>query len=658
MSDTLTSLGQAGQDRPDTGNGNLLQGTKDKQLLSEAEQLFNDCKQQRWQFERIWYQNLAFYYGHQNLRWLNRSGGQADRMVEPPAPSWRVRMVINKIRPLVRKELAKLTKEQPQAFVMPASTDEQDLLAARAGESVFEHLWKDLELDRVVRQIAFWVVTTGTGFVKDWFSPNTVDKATNQRGLIEVESLSPWHLFVPNLQEEDIERQPYVIHVVAKDPSWVQQVYGKQVRPNSSAGNLDQRFKNAMGLRGQNSSNQRLVEVREVWIKPNKKHPQGAVIAWTDDQLLTSYEGWPYNHQEYPFAKVSHVPTGQFYADSIIPDLIPVQKELNRTRSQVIESKNRMAKPQLIAPKGSVDPNKVTSEPGLIVFYTPGFDPPQPLPLQPLPNYVLQEVDRLQQDMSDISYQHEVTQGTTPPGVTAATAISYLQEEDDSVLAATTASIEEAIAKLGRHFLNHVKQFWTAQRKIRVIGQNGQFESQMLSGADIGSNTDLRVEAGSAAPRSMAAKQAFITELGKLGWISPDRALKYMGMAETGRMYEESQVDPRHAQRENLKLVNGDDFAPNSWDNHEVHIMEHNNFRKQQEFELADDQQKAALERHVQAHQQILAQLQGQLIPPNMPGIPQQPQENQTQNMQGSAQFGPQGQAQTQPQQQGGQSSV
>jgi len=68
---------------------------------------------------------------------------------------------------------------------------------------------------------------------------------------------------------------------------------------------------------------------------------------------------------------------------------------------------------------------------------------------------------------------------------------------------------------------------------------------------------------------------------------------------------------PDHASGQPQKVqLNGDGtpFVPqppipvNSWDNHEQHIMWHNNFRKTQQFELLDPIVKKAFELHVQMH--------------------------------------------------------
>lgn len=44
----------------------------------------------------------------------------------------------------------------------------------------------------------------------------------------------------------------------------------------------------------------------------------------------------------------------------------------------------------------------------------------------------------------------------------------------------------------------------------------------------------------------------------------------------------------------------------NSWDNHEVHIQVHNDFRKRQEFESLDPKLKDEFEKHVELHRAAL----------------------------------------------------
>jgi hypothetical protein len=301
-----------------------------------------------------------------------------------------------------------------------------------------------------------------------------------------------------------------------------------------------------------------------------------------------------------------------------------------------------MAKPQLMAQKGSVNPRAITTEPGQVILYRPGFTPPQPLPLQPLPNYVLNELDQIRLDMDDISGQHEVSRGTVPPGVTAATAISFLQEQDDTMLSWAVRSLETGVQDLARLMLHYVIDYWDAPRTVKVTGVDGSFDVVSLMSSDIEGNTDIRIETDSALPTSRSAKQAFVMDLMKMGFIDSDKGLEVMEIGGINKIYEQINVDKRQAQRENIRMQqipeqtlmqfqeaqqlyeqaqgmrpDGQPMPPvpppvsvNSWDNHALHIQVHDNFRKTQTFEALPDVIKAAFETHVTFHRQALAGLQ------------------------------------------------
>ncbi len=530
---------------------------QDRRIVAWVNEQFTHAKEARWRAERQWYLNLSFYFGQQNVQFKG-SGSSLDRSMQlytPPAPYYRSRPVINQIRPRIRTEMSKLTAQKPNAFIVPASSDDRDMYAANAGEQIWDSIYRWKKIHQVTRRATFWASVTGNGFIKTYWDENKVDLLSDQKGDMCFTPITPFHLFVPDLKEEEIEDQPWVIHAQLRNAEQLANLYQKPINFERASGDLiEESFVNVMGI--QHWEKNKNVLVFECWIRPNvcKDLPEGGMYVIAGNQVIYEHQGWPYQHGQYPFAHIGHVHTGKFYRESTINDLIPLQREYNRTRGQIIEAKNRMAKPQLAAELGSIDPTKITSEPGQIILYRPGFQPPTPIPLQSLPQYVLEEQERIKQDMDEISGQHEVSRGQTPPGVTAATAISYLQEQDETKLSYTFDSIEEAIEKVAYQALNHVQQFWDLPRHVKVTGADGSFDVMAFRGSDLKGNTDIRVEAGSALPTSKAAKQAFIMDLMKMGFIEPQKGLEVMEIGGINKIYEQVQTDVRQAQRENLRM--------------------------------------------------------------------------------------------------------
>jgi hypothetical protein len=635
-----------------------------ERLASIGMEWFHNCQNQRTTQERQWYLNLAFFFGQQYVQFRQAGTNGPFDLYTPKAPQWRVRIVVNQIRKIVRKEISRLCAQKPNAFVIPASSEDADVFAAQAGEQIWDSLWRKAKFNKVLRETVFWQAVCGNGFIKSYWDPYRVDKDSTKSpdpmdpeadlkvyGDICIEKVTPFHLFVPDLMCSEIEDQPYVIHAQVRSNSWIQQMFKLDGGANKLE-SVDDSLLSVMQVnRNTNKKDQSIV--LEIWVKPNylPELPQGGMFTIAAGKLVQGVEGWPYEHDQYPFSKIDAGPTGKFYNTSIIEDLIPLQRELNRSRSQLIESKNKMSKPQLTAQEGSITASRITTEPGQVVFYKMGFDAPQPIPLQNLPSYVTEEINRLYDDMADISGQHEVSNGSTPPGVTAATAISFLQEQDESLIAGQYSSIEEAVEKIAAQSLVYVKMYWDEERTVKVVGLEGTFDVQTFKNSDINGNTDIRVESGSALPTSRAAKQAFIMDLMKMGFIQPDEGLEILEVGGLNRIYERIQVDKRQAQRENLKMrvVTEEDIQrnqqefeasnpqnqvdidegmklvpplvvhTNTYDAHEVHILVHNNYRKSQNFESASPTTKVLFEAHVREHMEAsMAAFTGQLpVDPN-----------------------------------------
>ena len=613
---------------------------------------YDKAKSDRLRFERQWALNMSFFQGKQYMQYMPAAAGTAaaGRLWTPPAPSWAARTVTNRIRPIIRTELARLTSNKPSASVVPASSEDQDLFAAQAAEQVWEAMYAGKKLQSRFVQAAFWLCITGNSFIKDYWDENAYDCVSKANGAIQYGVVTPYHIFIPDIMEPEIEDQPWVINAYTKSVQFVKNNYGMTVNPTITEAKSP--FDEAMlkTMSGTNSAKPDSVLVIEIWMKPGTHDlfPEGGFATIIQEQLAQApQEGMPFNHKEYPFTKFDHIPTGMFYSESVITDLISPQREYNRTKNQIVDSKNRMGKPQLTAPKGSVDPKKITSEPGLVIEYMPGLAAPAPLPLQGMPNYVVQHLDREISDMEDISSQHQVTRGENPGGgVTAATAISFLQERDDSLMTTAYQSVEHGYEKIARHTISHVVQFWDVPRTVSVTGLDGSFDAVVLQGSELESGTDIRIEAGSALPVSKAAKQAFLMDIMKMGWIDPTKGLELMDMGGLDKLYDEVKVDERQAQRENLRMAklsieqimqyeqmraqqldmaqqadtmgqpvpNADpatgtplempqNIIPvNTWDNHQLHIDVHNRYRKSQAFELLPERVKQQFEAHVAMH--------------------------------------------------------
>lgn len=646
-------------------SGNGSSSKDDSELVSWINSEYQRMRSARSKIQLGWYLNMAMYSGNQYVELIP----SLQKLGIPKLPPYRVRLISNRIKPIIRKEIARITSQKPNASVIPASSEDEDLYAAYAAESMWESMYETNAVAKKFRRSAWWLCITGTSFMKIWWDGDSPD-VMGTKGTIQYSPVTPFHLYVPDLREQELEEQPYILNVYTKPVSWVERFYKINAKPDVVAANeiMNDAYLN---LNTGTSTAPDSVLCKEMWFKPggHRLLPDGGVIHVISDKVVS--RGSLYSHGMYPFVKFEHIPSGKFYTTSVIDDLTPLQREYNRTRSQITEAKNRTAKPQFLAASGSIDAKKWTTEPGLIIEYRVGLPEPKPMPIQPLPAYVVQELDRHISDMEDISGQHEVSKGNAPPGVTAATAISYLQEQDDSLMSTTYSSIEDGFKDMAKQTLNLAVQYWDMPRAVKVVGDDETFDLLMLAGSDLKSGTDIRMEGGSALPTSRAARQAFLMDMMKMQFISPQDGLKLLDMGGVTKLWQRLRIDDAQAQRENIKLKStdpnivmqmqqqkqqieammsqggpmppgvptdpqsGQPLMPppvlpvNSWDNHDVHVQRHNDFRKSETFEKLPDPIKTAFEEHVNMHLAIISQsmqqvqgITGGMPPGNQGGSP------------------------------------
>jgi hypothetical protein len=264
------------------------------------------------------------------------------------------------------------------------------------------------------------------------------------------------------------------------------------------------------------------------------------------------------------------------------------------------------------------------------------------------------------------------SKGTTPPNVRSGTAINSLKEMDDSASSIPIRSIERAVQKQGNIILSMARQLWSDQRVVTVLGEEGDIEARaFIRGDQIGGN--FWVQPGSGWPFSKAEKEAEVYRALEYGLIDQSEASRVLEMGGLRKVFNERQIDLRHARRENqlfeeLTVANPDTgeidldhfqaqveaLRPADWHEHLVHLQVHNRMRKMAEFEQWPTYRQYAFTAHITAHQ---AALQAQMVsqqPQASPGQATQSMgqiwEQQMQNTMGLAQQQAQGQQQQQAQ--------
>jgi hypothetical protein len=336
---------------------------------------------------------------------------------------------------------------------------------------------------------------------------------------------------------------------------------------------------------------------------------------------IVDHDDNPFDPMPYVMFRNVEIP-GRFWPDSVVNQLRGPQTELNKIKSQILENAARIGNPAIMTSRQAGV--EYSGQPGERIMYDSTVADAIPRYLQPaeVPGYVREQIDRLETSIREISGQHEITSGNVPAGVTAASAINLLLEQDDTRLGPAIYDMEDGLAKAGSKIAELVAKFYSTEKTVAIVGEEGQWDVFGFRGAMLNGNTKVSVQAGSAMPRSKAAKQAAMNDILHLfiqnGVAFDQRNLgKYLRDMEVGgleRLIDQFSVDESQIAFENNKMAMGQPLPVNPFDDDEAHLNGHQDFQKSAKYRQLDPQLQALIQQHVDQHQVRLSErAQGQM---------------------------------------------
>lgn len=555
---------------------------------------FDQIKAGRSKLDQQWRLNLAFYGGKQ-YSFIDRLGRvQTLSTNDGDKPRHLVRLVSNQIMTGSQSLLSKYTKTKPVISATPGSASDHDLKAAQMAEDLMEYWWHDLHLEDALEEAILWGIIAGQGYWKITWDEHAgkamrfllgpdgkpiVDDAmaTSFRsqletmgiepqeqvvylGDIKVEVLSPFNVYL-DPSAKTFKDAKYAICVHFLDPDEIRARWNKDLTPDAVALDSDAALPfNDVG----STLNKTVKAIYTGYFLPSAAMPNGRYVVWTTspNEILQD-ERWPYPSNELPLIKFPGVRVpGRIYDSSVVEHAIPLQKELNKTISQIVEYKNLTIKPRVWAPTGSLR-QRITNEAGAVYEFTPiaGLKPEiERLPT--MPPYVFEHLKSIGEGLKDMFNLTAVTEGQVPPNVEAGVAIDLLQEMSTDRLAPTIKMIESALQRGGQQMLVLAQKYYIEPRLLKIRGSGGSVQVRRFTQADIQGGVSVHVEAGSGLPRTRAGRQARIQSYVEMGILKPEQAWKYLDIADLKSVAKMFQADEDMAYREHDKLIKGVPINP------------------------------------------------------------------------------------------------
>lgn len=207
-------------------------------------------------------------------------------------------------------------------------------------------------------------------------------------------------------------------------------------------------------------------------------------VAFLAGSIVLEHMEDVYHHGMYPFVLDVYTPIeGLPVGDGLVQEMAPMMRYVNRYASYIDMNLRMASKGRLL-----IDRNAGIDKEALLDWENDlvegdRIDPSalQWLQSQPFTGMVTQQLLQLQTDIKQDSGQNQFTRGETAGGVTAASAISALQEAGGKITRLRTNVLNQGFKAIVEQVLWLISQFYDEKRVLYVTGRKyGSLEQRVV----------------------------------------------------------------------------------------------------------------------------------------------------------------------------------
>ncbi|MBR6568846.1 MAG: hypothetical protein IKK75_00150 [Clostridia bacterium] len=211
-------------------------------------------------------------------------------------------------------------------------------------------------------------------------------------------------------------------------------------------------------------------------------------VAYLAGGTLLSHTTDVYRHGMYPFILDVYTPIeGLPVGDGLVQELAPMMRYVNRYASYIDMNLRMASKGRLL-----IDRNAGIDKEALMNWETDvvegdRIDPSalQWLQTQPFTGMVTRQMMQLQADIKQDSGQNQFARGETVGGVTAASAISALQEAGGKITRLRTQGLNRGFREMVTQVMWLISQFYDRRRVLFITGREISASPARLFGQDV-----------------------------------------------------------------------------------------------------------------------------------------------------------------------------
>lgn len=557
--------------------------------------------------------NVAFKSNHQWVYW-NRQTNRLDSYAGDPE---RVQATVNRIWPGSRTIISKLTQRELAFDVLPTAPDDATMRGASTSEAILHdvhirHSWENL---RVKNSWSTWLGGTAAIAV-DWDpkAGNRIDQETFTGDTIE----TPLSIaeFVVEAGSREPTRSRYWIKAQALPPAQVQATYKLAETPpaDATAGLTPLQ---ASLMVGQENGNQRpeLTRVLTYYERPNGSCAEGRVAVVINNKFVDGVKKWPFPFKDrLNFAVTYETERDNVWAgETVVTVSRPIQVLYNLAQSNIAEHMKNAGNARLAVPQSSMDMMESFSDlPGEMVPFPDGEQLPSWISPAQMPQWWSDWPSKLEEVMDDLLGVHDVSRGNAPTNIESGYGLSILAEHDSTPVGRMVKSQATAWGEVATMVLELYASMVKETRTALIRSPGDVPEAVPWTGEQLQGQTQAIVPEDAILPRSRAAMQAMAEKMVQMGLVTDlETFTALVELPGQKDIIERARPDVAKARRENSLMALGNVMIPADFDDHTIHIAEHNVFRKSERYDRMNPQLRNVIDTHIAAHETEAAELAG-----------------------------------------------
>lgn len=625
--------GADGNDKGEPSLESISDQTKDDQeLCAFVKRKVEDVRGQasRIAHEGIWMTNIAYALGFDSV-YYDTSTRQYKPVGGPLRFPSRNRVHANLILPAMQNRLARMCKNEPRWETVPEDQSIEARERASLDYDLLIDLWDKLSLSEKRLELGMWLQQCGHSYLIASFDEEAgdplVDPITGEflgfEGDIKVEVGSAFEFF-PDPKAKNLREAQWCVRAKVRDLTYFKNKYNRgELVKEESAWLLSLQYElriNSLNNTGPNTSGVQeqmkhaAIEL-SYYEKRSEKYPQGRHVISANGVLLKNDE---LTIGEFPFEKFDDIKVaGKYYSEAAVTHARPLQDQYNRNLVRTSEWTNKLLAGKYMAARGHGLSNEALNDrSGEVLEYdfVPNCPPPGPMTVPMIPEYVYSERKELQTDLFDQFGLSEVSRGQLPSAGIPAVGMQLLIEQDETRIGIEIESHEHSWAHFMTKVLKFANRCYKTQRQIKKKGHSG-YRFIDFSGDDLSSQPDVRVVRGSTIPTSRALRRQDILNAYSQGLMGnpQDPSVKEMVLGEleygnNSDIWKDYRLDMGQISEVIETIKHGGSPEFNKLDNHALHIIQLNRFRKSDSYQELDPQEKNMVEFLLDEHAKAATQ--------------------------------------------------